>query len=142
MNADLPPSSRNTFLIVAAPSAITLRPVAVEPVNETMSTRGSLANIAPDAVVAGGDDVDNAGRKVGVLGDEFAEHGRTPRRVGRRLQDDGVAGGQRGPSLARLIWCGKFHGVIAPTTPTASRAIVRRVGIPIGDASPRSWFHT
>src|SRR3984885_13009531 len=47
MNADLPPSSRNTFLIVAAASAITLRPVAVEPVNETMSTRGSLANSAP-----------------------------------------------------------------------------------------------
>ena len=43
-----------------------------------------------------------------------------------------------GPILARLIWCGKFHGVIAPTTPTASRAMVRRVGIPIGDASPRS----
>ena len=43
-----------------------------------------------------------------------------------------------GPSLARLIWCGKFHGVIAPTTPTASRAMVRRVGIPIGAASPRS----
>ena len=33
--------------MVAAASAITLRPVAVEPVNETMSTRGSLANSAP-----------------------------------------------------------------------------------------------
>jgi len=33
--------------MVAAASAITLRPVAVEPVNETMSTRGSLASSAP-----------------------------------------------------------------------------------------------
>src|ERR1700744_1360772 len=46
-NADLPPSSRNTFLSVTAASLITLRPVAVEPVNETMSTRGSLASNAP-----------------------------------------------------------------------------------------------
>ncbi|CEZ70223.1 Uncharacterised protein [Mycobacterium tuberculosis] len=46
-----------------------------------------------------------------------------------------------GPSLARLIWCGKFHGVMAPTTPTASRARVRRVAMPNGDASPRSCFH-
>ena len=43
-----------------------------------------------------------------------------------------------GPTLARLIWCGKFHGVIAATTPTASRAMVRRLGMPIGDATPRS----
>lgn len=45
----LAPSSRNTFLMVAAASAITLRPVAVEPVNETKSTRGSLASMAPSA---------------------------------------------------------------------------------------------
>ena len=41
-----------------------------------------------------------------------------------------------GPILARLIWCGKFHGVIAPTTPTASRTMVRWVVIPIGAATP------
>ena len=29
-----------------------------------------------------------------------------------------------GPILARLIWCGKFHGVMAPTTPNGSRTIV------------------
>src|SRR5947209_8422302 len=46
-NADLPPSSRNTFFSVTAASLITARPVAVEPVNETMSTRGSLASNAP-----------------------------------------------------------------------------------------------
>ena len=28
-----------------------------------------------------------------------------------------------GTTLARLIWLGKFHGVIAPTTPTASRQV-------------------
>ncbi|SKV53481.1 Uncharacterised protein [Mycobacteroides abscessus subsp. massiliense] len=47
MNADLPPSSRNTFLTVAAASVMTARPVAVEPVNDTMSTRGSVDSCAP-----------------------------------------------------------------------------------------------
>ena len=30
-----------------------------------------------------------------------------------------------GPSLARLIWWGTFHGVMAPTTPVASRRTQR-----------------
>jgi hypothetical protein len=44
-----------------------------------------------------------------------------------------------GPSLARLIWCGKFHGVIAPTTP-AGLALVSSGGSSprTGLASPRS----
>ena len=46
-----------------------------------------------------------------------------------------------GPTFERLIWFGKFHGVIAATTPTASRRIVRRVGMPIGSATPRSVSH-
>jgi hypothetical protein len=40
-NADLPPSSRKTRLMVVAPAVMTRVPVAVEPVNEIMSTRGS-----------------------------------------------------------------------------------------------------
>jgi hypothetical protein len=47
-----------------------------------------------------------------------------------------------GPTLARLIWLGKFHGVIAATTPIASRRIVRRLSIPIGLATPRSVSHS
>ena len=41
MNADLPPSSRNTFVMFSAAVRMTARPVAVEPVKDTMSTRGS-----------------------------------------------------------------------------------------------------
>lgn len=43
-----------------------------------------------------------------------------------------------GPSLANVIWCGKFHGVIAATTPAGSRRTVRRPRTPIGAATPRS----
>jgi hypothetical protein len=35
-----------------------------------------------------------------------------------------------GPTLARLICIGKFQGVMAPTTPTASRWTVRRDRMP------------
>ena len=35
-----------------------------------------------------------------------------------------------GPSLARLIWWGTFHGVMAPTTPVASRRTQRCEGMP------------
>ena len=41
-----------------------------------------------------------------------------------------------GPSLARLIWWGTFHGVMAPTTPVASRRTQRCDGMPRGEASP------
>ncbi len=41
-----------------------------------------------------------------------------------------------GPSLARLIWWGTFHGVMAPTTPVASRRTQRWDGMPSGEASP------
>jgi len=47
--ADLPPSSRKTFLTVSAAAAMTLRPVAVEPVKLTWSTRGSVDSMAPRA---------------------------------------------------------------------------------------------
>jgi len=45
--ADLPPSSRKIFFTVAEASSITRRPVAVEPVKVTMSTRGSEASSSP-----------------------------------------------------------------------------------------------
>ena len=55
-----------------------------------------------DAVVAGGDDVDDAGREVGVLDDQLAEHRCAPRGVGCGLEHDGVAGRQRGPELGEV----------------------------------------
>jgi len=47
--ADFPPSSRNTRLSVPAACAMTVRPVAVEPVKLTWSTRGSATTRAPKA---------------------------------------------------------------------------------------------
>ncbi len=137
-NADLPPSSRNTFFSVAAPSAITARPVLVDPVNDTMSTRGSFDSRAPTAWSLEVTTLTTpAGKSVcSVINSPStaAAHGVS----GAGLSTKVLPAASAGPILARLIWCGKFHGVIAPTTPTASRAIVRRVLMPIGDAMPRS----
>ena len=47
--ADLPPSSRKTFLRVSLAAAMILRPVAVEPVKVTTSTSGLVVSTAPTA---------------------------------------------------------------------------------------------
>ena len=137
-NADLPPSSRNTLLIVAAPAAITARPVAVDPVNDTMSTRGSDDSIAPTAWSS---EVTMFRTPAGISVCAAASSPRIAAHQGvsgAGLSTTVFPAASAGPILARLIWCGKFHGVIAPTTPTASRTRVRRVEIPIGAATPRS----
>ena len=52
-----------------------------------------------DEVVGRRDHVEDPGGDVGLLGDEAAEVRRVPRRVGCRLEDHGVAGGERLPDL-------------------------------------------
>ena len=99
MFADLPPSSRKSRFRVAAPFSMIRRPTAVEPVKEMRSTSGDERELLADQVVGRRDDVDDAGRDVGLLGDEAADEGGVPRRVGCGLQHDRVAGGQ---GLAQL----------------------------------------
>ena len=68
MFAALPPSSRVTFLSVPAICLAIARPTAVDPVNATLST--SVVRDERRARVAGArDDVDDAGRQVGLLED-------------------------------------------------------------------------
>src|SRR5690349_11233169 len=142
MNADLPPSSRNTRLSDSAALAMTLRPVAVEPVNDTTSTRGSVLSIAPIAwsellttlSTPGGRSVSVAA----MAATAAAAHGVS----GAGLRTTVQPAARAGPTLARLIWWGKFHGVIAPTTPAGSRSTHRWLLMPTGDASPRSRFHS
>ena len=50
--ADLPPSSRNTLVTCWAAARMMVLPVAVEPVKEIMSTRGSSVRSAPMAGLA------------------------------------------------------------------------------------------
>ena len=76
--ADFPPSSRNTLLSVGAAAAMIAWPVAVDPVNDTMSTRGSVASTAATSRPRR-DHVEDAGRQVGVLGRQPAQLAGQPR---------------------------------------------------------------
>ena len=121
-----------------AAADITALPVAVDPVNETRSTRGSSASCAPNRwsldvttlTTPGGMSVCSATARASAA----AAHGVSGAGLSTTVQPAASAG----PTLARLIWCGKFHGVIAPTTPAGSRSTQRCDATPIGFASPRS----
>ena len=138
IEADLPPSSRKTFFRVGAAAAMIARPVSVDPVNETMSTRGSEVSWEATSLERG----------ITTLSTPAGMSVRSATRRPSSAATQGVSGAglsttvqpaaRAGPILARLIWVGTFHGEIAATTPTGSRRTVRRVGMPIGCASPRS----
>ena len=140
--ADLPPSSKNTFFKVAEASAMTLRPVAVDPVKLIWSTRGSVESSAPswwsDEVTTlktpAGMSVSSATRRPST----DAHHGVS----GAGFNTTVAPAARAGPTLARLIWWGTFQGEMAPTTPPASLRIQRCERIPSGSAMPRSCSHS
>ena len=142
MAADLPPSSRNTRVRLSDAAAMTLRPVAVEPVKETTSTRGSAVSAAPtwwsEEVMTlntpGGMSVSSTTRRPSAV----AVHGVSGAGLSTTVQPAARAGA----TLARLICIGKFHGVMAATTPAASRQTVRCDPMPMGSARPRSVVHS
>ena len=130
MLADLPPSSRKTFFTVSEPLAMMRRPVAVDPVNVIMSTRGSVVSTSPTRwsdeattlTTPAGMSVSSATRRPSTV----ADHGVS----GAGLSTTVFPAARAGPILARFKLSGKFHGVMAPTTPTASRRTRRRCGVP------------
>ena len=136
--ADLPPSSRNTFFSVGAAAAMIALPTWVEPVKDTMSTRGSVVSRAATSLDRGVTTLKTpAGMSVcsaTIRPSSAATQGVS----GAGLRTTVQPAASAGPTLARLIWVGTFHGEIAATTPTASRRTVRREGIPMGVATPRS----
>ena len=136
--ADLPPSSRKTFLSVGAASAMTRRPVAVEPVKLIWSTRGSVDSMAP---IRWSEEVTTLNTPAGMSVSSATSRPRTDAHhgvSGAGLRTTVAPAARAGPTLARLIWCGTFHGEIAPTTPLASLRVQRCEAMPRGSATPRS----
>ena len=93
-NADLPPSSRQTFLMPSPASDATRRPACSDPVKLTMSTSGCADDGFADDAARAADDVEHAGRQADLVRG-LGEHERAERRELRRLQHHGAAGGQR-----------------------------------------------
>ncbi len=91
MLADLPPSSRNTFFTVSAPFGHDAPARGRRPrEGDHVDSRVGGEDLAHQ-MVRGRHDVDDAGGDVGLLGDQPAEDGRRPRRVGSGLEHHGVA---------------------------------------------------
>ncbi len=119
---DLPPSSRVTLLMFSAAAFATARPVAVEPVNATLSTPGCPASAAPVSrespvttlTTPGGNPASassstNPSVEAGECSDGFTT----------TVQPAASAGA----SFQLISSSGEFHGVIAATTPTGSRRV-------------------
>ena len=99
MWADLPPNSSSVFFTVGAPAARIARPVAVDPVNVIMSTRGSADSAAPTSLALDTTTLNTPGGDVGLLGDDAAVLTARPRGELSGLEHDGVARHQRGHGL-------------------------------------------
>jgi hypothetical protein len=114
------------------------RPVLVEPVKDTMSTRGSEARTAATSLERGVTTLKTPGGMSVCSATNRPSSQATHGVSGAGLSTTVQPAARAGPTLARLIWFGTFHGVIAATTPTGSRTNVRRLGMPMGSATPRS----
>ena len=128
--ADLPPSSRKTRFMVAAPFSMMRCPTAVEPVNEIMSTFGESVSSSP---TRWSDDVTTLTTPGGM---SVRSAIRRPRNVafhgvsGAGLTISVLPVASACPTLCSVTSTGKFHGTMAPTTPTGSRQIRRESSAP------------
>jgi hypothetical protein len=121
MLADFPPSSSVTFLMLAAAAARILRPVAVEPVNASLSTSGLSASSAP-TVAAG--PVTMLMTPLGMR--PVSSMARTSANALSGVYVAGLSTSEFPMAIAGAIFqtakmSGKFHGMIPAHTPTASR---------------------
>ena len=101
---------------------MTPRPTSVDPVKPIFATSGCSTRRAPTTDPLPTSDVQHALRDPG-LERELREPERRERRQLGRLEHDGVAARERGPSFQDAMLSGKFQGTISPTTPSGSRNV-------------------
>ena len=111
-----------TLVRLSAAALATARPVAVEPVNATLSTPGCAASAAPvsrDSPVT--TLTTPGGKPASVTSDAkpSVEVGECSDGLTTTVQPAASAGA----SFQVISSSGEFHGVIAPTTPTGSRRV-------------------
>jgi hypothetical protein len=119
MLADLPPSSRLTGARCPAAERATWMPVAVAPVNATLSTPGWLASGSPAS----------APKPVITLNTPGGKPAASTSRANSSVETGACSAGlttnvhpaaSAGASFHVISSTGEFHGVIAPTTPSGS----------------------
>ena len=118
MNGALPPSSIEQLITGSAASRSSLRPTSVEPVNDSLRTRGSCSmapTVAPARELVM--HIDDARRHPGLGIEVRPAHRRSAgsRLAGFSTQVQPAA--SAGAILRVAIAAGKFHGVIITATP-------------------------
>ena len=142
IQADLPPSSRKVFFSVSAPQAMIRLPTAVDPVNVTMSTRGSVVSTSP---TRWSDGVTMFTTPAGMsVSSTISFPSIVPIQgvSGAGLSTTVLPAASAGPSLAMFRYSGKFHGVMAATTPIGSRRMSRRCQPPIDSRTGRKCSYS
>ena len=132
MKGALPPSSSATFFTVPAHWAISSLPTSVEPVKESLRTTGLAVSSAPTS----------AARLVVTM---LNTPGGMPARSASSASASALSGvssaglitmvhpaARAGPALRVIIALGKFHGVIAATTPIGCLMTTIRLSAPCG----------
>src|SRR3990172_2478878 len=116
MNGALPPSSSATFFTVEAAWRIKSLPISVEPVKAMQRTNGLVVISSPMA-----DALPVMTLKTPAGAPARSAHAASPRAVSgvwlAGLQTTVQPAASAGVHLRVIIAAGKFHGVIAPTTP-------------------------
>ena len=119
MAGSLPPSSSVTRLRSGAADRATFLPVSTEPVK--LILRGHRVRRHQGAeLVTAAHDVDHAGRE--DVAQELAHLQRGQRRERRRLEHQVLPASNAGAIFQKASVSGKFHGVMAATTPSGRRA--------------------
>ena len=136
MNGALPPSSSETFFSVSAAWRISNLPVRVEPVNDSLRTMLDACS-APPIATASPETMLNTPAGMPACSASTAKA-----KADNGVSSDGLRiivqpAASAGPTLRVTIASGKFHGVIAATTPMASlTTMIRASALWLGITSP------
>src|SRR3954451_12926659 len=122
MHADLPPSSSDTRVMLAADARTIAAPVAVSPVNDSFDTRPSETSASPTTPPGpGSTDTHPSGTPASTKSSPSSSAVSGVYDAG--LSTTGLPHASAGASFQHEISSGKFHGTISATTPTGSRSV-------------------
>src|SRR3954453_9894109 len=132
---DLPPSSSDTFFNVFAARAINPFPTSVDPVNTIASTPGLSTIALPTTEPRPGITFSTPGGSPHSFA--YSANFRSDSEVFEAgLMTTVLPHASAGAIFQTASISGKFHGVIAPTTPTGSRRVYVNALSAIGIVSP------
>ena len=136
MNALLPPSSSDTFFRRPPASSPTRLPAAVDPVNDTIDTFGSVTSASPTSAPP----TTIWSRPSGSPASRKTASNMAPPMIGvcgSGLRTTALPRASAGATTRIPSTLGEFHGVIVPITPTGiRRTIDSRPGTTVGTSEP------